>query len=291
MKMYILPLFCFFTLLCNAQKVDWAKLNTLQSDRILLSGQRQPTKVLLLGTFHFAYPQADAHKTDQKNFIDVLSAQRQRELEELADVIKRFQPTRIYVESVKQAYHDSLYAAYLKNDYKPGANEIYQVGYRVAKQQNLSRVYTVDANPFTQENYKRFPWIDSMWKSSQLVDTVRDQYWNKMYATMYNAGDSVQTRLTMLENFLLMAEPSTLNRMHGHYLAGGFNSIDNNGPDLLSMWWYNRNLRIFNNILKTKPGSEDRIVVLFGNGHMPILKHCFQSSPEFEVVELKTLLQ
>jgi hypothetical protein len=31
--------------------------------------------------------------------------------------------------------------------------------------------------------------------------------------------------------------------------------------------------------------------VLFGNGHMPILKQCFESSPEFQLVELKQLLK
>lgn len=291
MRKYLILLFCFFSFVCQAQKVNWAKLESLQSDKILLSGARKPTKVLLLGTFHFAYPQADAHKTDAKNFVDVLSHQRQVELQELADVIKRFQPTRIYVESFKQDYHDSLYSAYLKNNYKLGSNEVHQIGYRVARQMNHSKIYTVDASPFTQENYKRFPWIDSMWRIQSPVDSVRDKYWGKMYEKLYNAGDSIETTLTMLENFLLMAEPSTLNRMHGHYLAAGFNTKDNNGPDLLSMWWYNRNLRIFNNILKTAPTGEDRIVVLFGNGHMPILKHCFQSSPEFEVVELKSLVK
>ena len=288
----ILPLaFLLFFFHGKAQKVDWAKLATLQSDKILLDGERQPTKVLLLGTFHFAYPQADAHKTDPNKFIDVLSGQRQQEMQELADVIKRFKPTRIYIESGKQTYHDSLYTAYLKNDYKLGSNEVYQIGYRIARQMNHPKIYTVDAAPFTQENYKRYPWIDSMWKAKSYVDMARDQYWSKMYERLYNAGDSIETTLTMLENFLLMAEPSTLSRMHGHYLASGFNTKGNTGPDLLAMWWYSRNLRIFNNILNTQPTSQDRIVVLFGNGHIPILKHCFQSSPEFEVVELKSLVK
>jgi hypothetical protein len=278
-------------LYANAQKVDWQKLASLQSDKILLNGERQPTKVLLLGTFHFAYPQADAHKTDPKRFINVLSGERQKEIQELADVIKRFQPTRIYIESSNQPYHDSVYAAYLKGAYQLGANEIYQLGYRIASQMNLSRVYAVDATPFTHENYKRYPWIDSLWKNKNFVDTIRDQYWGRLYTKLYDTGDSIGTTLTMLENFLLMAQPSTLNRMHGHYLAGGFNTKGNVGPDLLTMWWYNRNLRIFNNILSTQPGSQDRIMVLFGNGHMPILKHCFQSSPEFEVVELKSLVK
>jgi hypothetical protein len=95
----------------------------------------------------------------------------------------------------------------------------------------------------------------------------------------------------MLENFLLMAEPEMLNRKHGHYLTAGFNTADNLGPDALAIWWYSRNLRIFNNILRTKPNASDRILVLFGSGHMPILRHCFQSSPEFEVVALKSLLR
>jgi hypothetical protein len=88
-----------------------------------------------------------------------------------------------------------------------------------------------------------------------------------------------------------MAQPSVLNRMQGAYLTGGFNTLNNDGPDIIAMWWYSRNLRIFNNILKTQPGPNDRLLVLFGNAHIPTLKHCFEASPEFKVVELKSLLK
>ena len=279
------------SLAVEAQKVNWKKLNELKPDKILLAGERQPTKVLLLGTFHFGYPNLDAHKTDSAHYIDVLSAQRQAEIKELAEVIRRFKPTRVYIESSNSAYHDSLYNEYKNNRYIPGRNEAYQVAYRVAKDMGLKKVYAVDATNFATENYKRYTWIDSLWNLQNNTDTVRDQYWGKHYKQFYNAGDSIEKSLTMLENFLLMAEPETLNRMHGAYLTSGFNTAGANGPDMLAMWWYSRNLRILNNILSTKPTSEDRIMVLFGNGHVPILKHCFQSSPEFEVVELKSLLK
>jgi hypothetical protein len=81
----------------NAQKIDWKKLEQLTPDRVLLAGERQPTKVLLLGTFHFGYPNLDGHKTDSAKFINVLSPTRQKELEELAEVIMRFKPTRVYI--------------------------------------------------------------------------------------------------------------------------------------------------------------------------------------------------
>ncbi len=281
----------------RSQKVNWKKINDSQPDKILLSGERQPTKVLLLGTFHFGYPNLDGHKTDSSKFIDVKSPQRQKEIEELAEVIQRFKPTKIYVESSHQPWIDSLYNEYLAGRYKLGRNEIYQLGFRVAKQMKLPQVYAVDTWPFSSEFSEKYSWIDSLWTNAKPVDSTRDNYWAAKYKAFYNAGDSIQLGLTMLENFLLMAQPATLQRMHGHYLASGFNSAElpeNNGqqgPDALSIWWYNRNLRILNNILRTQPSSNDRIMVLFGNGHMPILKHCFYSSPEFEVVELKSLLR
>lgn len=277
--------------------MDWKKINDSHPDKILLSGDRQPAKVLLLGTFHFGYPNLDGHKTDSSKFIDVKSPKRQKEIEELAELIHRFRPTRVYVESSHQPWLDSLYTEYLADRYKLGRNEIFQLGFRVARQMRLPKVFAVDTWPFSSEFSKKYTWIDSLWSNGIPVDSVRDQYWSRKYKALYEAGDSIELGLTMLENFLLMAQPATLRRMHGHYLASGFNTAETEtkngqeGPDILSIWWYNRNLRIFNNILRTRPGADDRIMVLFGNGHMPILKHCFESSPEFEVVELKSLLK
>lgn len=288
----------FFVALSMAgQHVDWKKIQAAHPDKVLLNGERQPVPVLLLGTFHFGYPNLDGHKTDSSKYIDVKSPVRQKELEELAQVIMRFKPTRVYVESNDEGWIDSLYAAYRNGQYKPGRNEIFQLGFRVAGLAGHKKVYSADTWPFSNEFGQKYPWIDSLWSHNTPVDSLRDQYWADKYKSWYNAGDSMEVNMTMLENFLNMAEPATLQRMHGHYLASGFstaeekNSNGQQGPDALSIWWYNRNLRIFNNILRTKPGQNDRILVLFGNGHMPILKHCFYSSPEFKVVELKSLLR
>ncbi|PZR28072.1 MAG: hypothetical protein DI535_07885 [Citrobacter freundii] len=275
----------------KAQKVDWKKLESLNPDKVMYSGVRKPTEVLLLGTFHFDYPNLDAHKTDSSKQIDVLSDQKQKELRELTEVIKRFKPTKVYIESRRQSFHDSLYKEYRSGRFVPGRNEIYQIGYRVAKEMNLPQVYAVDADSFVGEYEKKYTWIDSMWNGGVMTDSIRDKYWNRLFTKMYDEGDSLDRVLPLLENFLLMAEPATLKRMHGAYLTGGFNTKGNEGPDIISMWWFSRNLRIFNNVLNTRPTQDDRILILFGNGHMPILKQCFESSPEFRVVELKTLVK
>ncbi len=295
---YLLFVFSLISCTVTAQKVNWKKINSFKPDNILLNGERRPTKVLLLGAFHFGYPNLDGHKTDSSKYIDVKSPQRQKEMQELADVVKRFQPTRIYVESNHEEWVDSLYEAYKKGNYKLGRNEIFQLGFRIAGQLKHSKIYSVDTWPFSNEFSRKYSWIDSLWENNLPVDSVRDKYWAAKYSEWYKATDSVETGMTMLENFLLMAEPTTLQRMHGHYVATGFNTArpdsganGQQGPDALSIWWVNRNLRIFNNILRTQPSANDRILVLFGNGHMPLLRQCFYSSPEFEMVELKSLLK
>lgn len=292
MKRYIISLLVLAVAVpAVAQKIDWKKLDSLNPDKILLSGERQPTQVLLLGTFHFDYPNLDEHITDSSLHVDVLSEKKQKEMTELVEVIKRFKPTRIYIESTRQPVHDSLYKEYLQGRYKLGRNEIYQLAYRIGKELNLPKMYAVDASNFISENFKKYKWIDSMWNSKATVDAARDKYWNNLYNKLYSTGDSVEHALTMLENFLLMAQPSVLNRTQGNYMTGGFNTSNNDGPDMIAMWWYSRNLRIFNNILKTQPGPNDRIMVLFGNAHIPILKQCFETSPEFRVTELRSLLR
>jgi hypothetical protein len=272
-----------------AQPVNWKKIEQANPDKILVDPAHPPTKVLLVGSFHFGYPNLDGHKTDSSKMLDVLSPRRQKEIQQLADVIASFKPTRIYIESRNQRYSDSLYQAYRAGTYTLRRDEIDQLAFRVGKMMNNPMIYAVDAGGFSSDNWDKYTFLDSLWRNDKPVDSVRDKLFNQKYKRFYDLGDSLEMENTILESFLIMADPLVSRRMHGHYMTGGFNTADNKGPDRLTMWWYTRNLRIFNNILKTKPGPNDRIMVLFGSGHMPIIKHCFETSPEFEVVELKDL--
>lgn len=290
MKLLPFLLLISFNTYVSAQSVNWKKLEQLQPDKILIDPAAPPVKVLLLGSFHFGYPNLDQHKTDSARMVDVMSDQRQREIRQLVNVLASFKPTRIYIEDESQAFTDSLYNAYLQGRHSLRRNEIDQLAFRLSKELQLPKVYAVDASSFADEQYRKAPLLDYLWNKQIPVDTLRDAMMGQRFTRFYNAGDSVEVENTILESFLLMAEDQVLRRMHGAYLSTGFNTVNDSGPDMLAMWWYDRNLRIFNNILKTKPKVNDRIIVLFGNGHMPILKHCFESSPEFEVVELKELL-
>ncbi|MBZ5858125.1 DUF5694 domain-containing protein [Flavihumibacter profundi] len=276
-------------ILSTAQKINWPAINNTKSDKVLYADGYQPVKTLLLGTFHFDYPNLDAHKIDSSKMINILDTRRQQEVRQVVEVLKQMKPTRIYVEAKKQSKLDSLYNAYLSGNYTLGRDEIDQLAFRLAKESGVKKLYAVDASNFAEDHEKEYPWIDSLWNQSIPVDSTLDKKWNTDYAKLYATGDSLELKMTILESLLVTANRANMQRMHGHYLSVGFNTTDEKGPDALSIWWFNRNLRIFNKILQTKPKSEDRILVIFGAGHIPILRQCFESSPQFEIVELEQL--
>ncbi|PZU14969.1 MAG: hypothetical protein DI622_12920, partial [Chryseobacterium sp.] len=76
---------------------------------------------------------------------------------------------------------------------------------------------------------------------------------------------------------------------YGAYLNGDFKLREHDGADMLALYWYNRNLRMFRNIQNIPHNSEDRILVVVGNGHASVLRQLFTSSPEFDYIEFDSL--
>ena len=59
------------------------------------------TKVLVVGSFHFDYPNLDANKINTEDQIDVLSPKTSNEVTELVEYIKRFKPTKLQLRPAK----------------------------------------------------------------------------------------------------------------------------------------------------------------------------------------------
>ena len=62
------------------------------------------------------------------------------------------------------------------------------------------------------------------------------------------------------------------------------------GADVLTAW-YQRNFRIFSNLAPVIQSPEDRVLVIFGAGHAPILRELVQSSPDLQLVEANDYLK
>lgn len=262
-------------------------------DTFLHKGEKVP-QVLLVGSFHFNYPGLDAHKASEDKKINIYSEKRQVELQELLDYVSKFNPTKIVVESGENtSYLRRNYIRYKEGVEELRASETSQIGMRLVDRLNLDTIYGVDTASLLYELYSK---KDSLTPKTY-IDSITERHYfggddemSRRYSNFYKYKDIITVQNTLLETFKYMNSDKVLDRGFGAYLTGGqFVSEKMEGPDALSMFWLNRNLRIFRKIQQLEYSKEDRILVLFGAGHIPILKWLFECTPEFELIKFNQL--
>lgn len=239
-------------------------------------------RVLLLGTFHFQDAGLDAHKS--KYVFDVFSEEGQRQVEDVRSRLQRFNPTKILVErpSRLQPDIDAWYAGYLAGNHRKNPNEIITIGFELARRLGHQRVYGFDAAPEWLATAPETP--QAFLEAARRVNAewAADDPMNARYHAMYRRSDDIEETLTLRQRLLLMNDPDMLRLSHGSYFFyQGFRAADGAefpGPDGFASAWHNRNLRMFSNIQRlSEPG--DRVLVIVGAGHVPILQQCVQSCP------------
>lgn len=239
-------------------------------------------ELLLLGVFHFDDAGLDAYKPRFR--LDILSPERQQELDRLVNQLARFRPTKVAVEvrRSEQPRLDTLFQRYLRGD-SLGPNEIYQIGFRLAKQVGLTRVYAVDAEArsYLSGDQAREEIAALGFNLDSLLRRIQQDPWSLRYQELYSRDDSAKTLRTIGAHLLYVNDPIRVRVGHGAYLEGSFKL----GPDAAYLGvddatsWYNRNLRIFSN-LQAISSPSDRILLVIGAGHLPILRFLAEASPE-----------
>lgn len=266
--------------------------SSFDPDDILFKDQERP-QVLLVGSFHFGYYGLDAHATKEEDRVNVLLPKRQKEIKELVDYIAQFRPTMIVVEGGNNTgYLMHRFRGFMKRNEPLIANEIDQIAFRLMERFSIDTLYGVDARPLVNDLYNHQdslvlrPIIDSLFKD---WDFRSEEMMSKRYNALYSYEDSLRVRQSILESFMRMNNEKRIMRGWGAYLVGDFKNGLYEGSDALAMHWYSRNLRIFRNIQNLAKNPDERIMVLFGAGHMTVLMNLFKCSPEFELIPFKSL--
>ena len=252
------------------------------------------TKVLTLGSFHFNFPNLDTAKTDEDDQIDVLDSKYQKEIELIVDKLAEFNPTKIAIERQPkyQKTYDSLYTLYLNGEHKLTRSEEQQIGFRLAKQMGLKKLYCTDA------------WGSDYEDVLEITDgndsIAKEKFWNFFYnnpdSTLASYRDEKDLFKTdgILAHFKERNAKEYVTRSLGDYLIGPFKYETKEkeylGPDFVTSWWFNRNLRIFRNIQRINAAPDDRILVIYGSGHMNLLNIFFEASPEYELLDVNEYL-
>lgn len=264
---------------------------SIDIDEYLQKGDQVP-QVLLVGTFHFGYPGLDAHKTKDEYKLDILSDQRQQELRELLDYIKKFKPTKIMVETGSDTgYLMNRMRRWQKGEEKLGRRESDQIAIRLAHDLQLDTIYGIDASSLMSDMFnskdstvfKDF-FADIFEERPERTNVIEDRYWD-----WYNVDDRLTYEMRLLDYFKFQNTDKVIERMHGHYVLDDHYDDYNNMDGWLLLNWYSRNLRIIKNLQKVETQPDDRIMILFGSGHMAILKQQLEATPEYDLVKFGDL--
>lgn len=235
-------------------------------------------EVLVLGTYHMANPGHDIFNTKAD---DVLTPKRQQEIAQLAEVLKKFAPTKVAIEAdVYSQRAPKEYADYLVGKYTLSRNEIDQIGYRVAREMGHKAIYPVDVDgefPFQRViNYAK-----ASGKSKELEAMESE------IGAMVKAQNDFLLSHTVLETLLYMNTDAMAADGVGFYFREAHfgEPGDWAGADLVADW-YRRNIRIYSNVVRLIDSPNERILVIYGSGHLGWLRQQFANDPTVRVRKL-----
>jgi len=242
--------------------------------------------LLLLGVFHLDNPGLDAVK--HPDLLDVFSPSGQAQIAEVVERLCDFRPTKVGVEVMPEQAEilREEYDSYVAGDFDLTRNEVHQLGFRVAKRLGLPGVGAIDAQGAI---WSKGPW-DALESYARAHDQERLLEIDERYG---RTPEPITGSETLRERLLRMNEPGAIRAGHTVYLDGPFRvgvGTEYPGADLITDWWYSRNLRIFANIQRLTESPNDRVLVIIGAGHLPILRHCAECSPDHELGEVSAVL-
>jgi hypothetical protein len=237
---------------------------------------QEEIEVMILGTSHFGNPGQDVINFQ---FPDVLEPEYQAQIEEVTENLSRFQPTKIALEArpdYKSAL-DSMYAAYKNGTHSLTRNERQQLGFRLAKQFDHPHVYSIDHGgefpfqavlEFAEQHQPGF--IEKFQEIREYVETTRNELiQNSTISEILHENNSTEELILQQHLYALTA-------------AVG-NDTTFVGADLVSRW-HERNIKIFSSLSQiSEPG--DRIIVIFGSGHAPLLRYFVESDLQMKLIE------
>lgn len=238
----------------------------------------EPAEVLVLGVYHMSNPGRDVFNTEAD---DVLSSHRQAEIARVVDVLERFSPTRIAVEqAVGSQRIAERYDAYRAGERELSDNEAEQLGFRLAARLGHEAVHPVDV-----EGEFPFPRLVKYAKATEQEGRLQALL-DETGAAIAEQSEYLATH-TVLEVLLRINSPEHVRADVGSYfqLAELGEQWDWAGADMVAAW-FQRNMRIYTHVAALADSSDERVLVIYGAGHLGWLQYAFGNNPRFRLRHL-----
>lgn len=223
---------------------------------------KPPAKVMLLGLFHFDNPGLDAVKYTPR---DVMQPAEQAYLAGLSERLARFAPTKVLLEypAKNDATINQRYTDYRAGKFELRKNEIYQIGFRVAKLAGHARVHGFDVHvPGEVALWGYLPKVPDAERKMMALIATESQRLNDMHRTLSLKDILTQSNSTREDL-----------RNKGFYMLLNDVAAEEglfHGADASADWWH-RNMRMYA-LVQMHAQAGERVLVIAGSGHTAILR-------------------
>lgn len=280
----------------NFKKHFLAVIVTLLLTHVLFAQSDNQVEILLVGFDHLS--QMD-NGTPTSN---IFSAKKQQEIKLIADKLAAFKPTMIMVEKEpdEQEMLDSLFMAYKNgnlelSDIENGASETYQVGFRLAKKLGLNGAKGIDHYESTSQSLLSSGENIEIFKNGlQLLMKIARPMKAKVQQDSLSIYQYIKImnrdKLIDLTHKLIFNMPAYV--MNGEFSENATNTVDIGeidnkyiGAEYITLF-YNRNLKIYTNILNTQlKYKAERIVLFMGQLHIGVLRDLLKDNSKFKIIK------
>jgi hypothetical protein len=256
------------------------------------------TEILLLGMDHIA----------NREQLDVLGPERQRQLRELVERLADWNPDAVAVELPRDRQDDvdGLYveyrhgeraydeatdfeplSVYSEDNHREYASEPIQVGFRLADHRDLDTVHAVD-DPMTLDAH-----LDEEETAALDAETLFEGL-QSAFDVPLTDGPDLGARwpdATVVEFLRWLHREEHLRSEEQRQSAMALARPGTPGVGArIRTAWYERNLRILENVWRAVGGDADRVVLVVGYSHVHILRHLLRDAPPLCPVDPRPLL-
>lgn len=244
--------------------------STLVRDRTI----DQRPALMVLGAPHLANHNRDVQRTD---IADVLTPAGQAEVEAVVARLAAWRPTRIAVEikAGDQAELDKRYADFRVGRYALSASEVDQFGLRLAALLGHDRVHAVDWNDMPPGAMEDYDWSAGAAQRGEeaRMTAIRAPEWGQRMTALAASRP-------MAEWLAVMNGTDFLTQSHRRYYD--YALLGHQGANWVGAW-HGRNLKIFANLVRVADAPGERVLVIYGVGHAPLLNRFASESGAFNV--------
>jgi hypothetical protein len=239
---------------------------------------------------------------------DVFGPKKQAELAKLRAQLALFRPEAIMLEAEprEQPRLDSLYERYRAGQLAlmalpEGRGERYQVGFLLARQLGLPAPRGIDYYAATSQSLlatgHNISYFERDLKLLQTtVRPLRRMVQHDSLSLYDYLALANQPALVALSHRAVFNTPALVTS--GTFAATGTNTQDLGRVDTAYIGahyitlFYNRNLKIYTNILRAQQQTQARrVLVMMGQNHVGVLEELFAANPDYRVVHSATYLK